>query len=899
MRQTIVVHSRHALRFHREQAARKRLCGLQVLTIEQLSARLAGGFMQPIDQDALKAAIRTASQVELGELDEVKKLPGFQRAAAATLQKAWTAGLDLASLCATASPRVKPRLEALTQLEANVLKVLPLSMQRSADLVARGLTRIEHAKSLFGRIEIHGHTELAPVWRPLLKALVDLIEVIWIAEARHVPTWVPQSNITVIKTPPATPDVAAVSCASPRHEALEAIRWARALIAGGHARPEEIAIAAASPDSWDDHLLALTSMSGIEIHFVHGRKVLTGPEGQTAAALAEVLLRGFSQTRVTRLVSLLRSESLRFQSLPSDWWRALPENAPLLDTTRWRQALSALTPDNFRDGADHGPLLLELVDVLARGLKAADEIGEQLLSGRCLAIWHKALTEGPPEALDVTLSSLRMDDGIAPETSIIWTPASALAAAPRPCAWLLGLTSRSWPRRAGEDPLLPDHIVPAEQLDPLPVHQADRRDFATNLATATRQVVCSRARRDAEGRLSGVSPLYPRDVPERYQQRARIPEHAAGWSDRLFARPAEFAGTPLARSSIACWIDWHTQQQITPHDGLVRANHPVVMRALDRRQSATSLSKLLRDPLGYLWTYGFGWDEPDETEEPLLLEALTFGSLLHAALEGAVTRLEQSRPGGFSTATAAEIVAALDHALVVVADEWGATQPTPPPVIWRRKLAELRDFAFVALTHSEAALPNQRSWAEIPFGGDRRAEAMSEEARKLLPWDPMTPVVIPGTDVHIGGTIDRLDLTSDSTGARVTDYKSGKPPSQKSPPILKQGSELQRCLYAYAVTALVAGRPAVAARLFYPKAGDGGLFDLADPETVLEQLTGHIAETKRLVAAGNTLPGAGAANDYNDLAFALPGGAKESYFEMKAPLIAARLGTLPQLWEMV
>jgi hypothetical protein len=52
------------------------------------------------------------------------------------------------------------------------------------------------------------------------------------------------------------------------------------------------------------------------------------------------------------------------------------------------------------------------------------------------------------------------------------------------------------------------------------------------------------------------------------------------------------------------------------------------------------------------------------------------------------------------------------------------------------------------------------------------------------------------------------------------------------------------------------------------------------------------------VAAGNLLPGPGAANIYNDFAFALPGGAKESYFELKSPLIAARLADLAPLWEM-
>ena len=60
--------------------------------------------------------------------------------------------------------------------------------------------------------------------------------------------------------------------------------------------------------------------------------------------------------------------------------------------------------------------------------------------------------------------------------------------------------------------------------------------------------------------MNGVSPLYPKTPTEIYRQRARIPEQAAGWTDRLFARPAEFEGLPVARSARSCWIDWHTER---------------------------------------------------------------------------------------------------------------------------------------------------------------------------------------------------------------------------------------------------------------------------------------------------------------------------------------------------
>ena len=126
-------------------------------------------------------------------------------------------------------------------------------------------------------------------------------------------------------------------------------------------------------------------------------------------------------------------------------------------------------------------------------------------------------------------------------------------------------------------------------------------------------------------------------------------------------------------SAITCWIDWHTGR-LTPHDGLIRHDHPVVTAALQRQQSATSLVKLLRDPLGYLWRYGFGWNEPSETEDPLLLDALAFGNLLHATLQAAVTRLETSQPGGFASAAPQEIRAALDSALNTVAMRNGSSR---------------------------------------------------------------------------------------------------------------------------------------------------------------------------------------------------------------------------------
>ena len=891
-RKTRVIHSRYGWRSHRTEAALAGEQGLGLLTMEQLAARLAGGFLRPIDPDALKAAVAESVSEPLGELDSIKTLPGFQRAAAASLSKAWRAGLKLDEEAAAAtSETAGTRLDSLARLEREVLSRLPANQLRPRDLAAAAARRAVHARSIFGRIEIHGRTEMSPVWRRLLSLMGRETDVVWVAEARETPDWLHDSGIEVETAPQASPTVRALSCASPRHEVLEALRWARKHLARG-VLPQQIAIIATSPENWDDHLLALGEACNLPLHFIHGRTVLSTAEGQLAAALAEILLRGFSRARVVRLAALLRTQNQRFNTLPGNWWQALPDGAPLLDAARWRRAIADLGgPDS--PAGDCRPLLEEIIGTLARGRKEAEAIGERLLAGRALRIWRKALLEGPAAALDITLTGLRVDDGLEPGASMIWGPASAIAAAPRPFCRLLGLTSRSWPRRASEDSLLPNHVIPADRLDPLPVHEADRRDFETIWRTAGAEVVCSRARRDSEGRLNGISPLYPHHLGESHLAQSREPGHAASASDRLMARPAEFRRLPNAISARETWRDWH-RHRLTAHDGLVRSGHPLLVRALDRCQSASSLVKLLRDPLGYLWTYGFGWRAPEETDEPLTLDALAFGSLLHDILQETVALLEEARAGGFAAASAEKIEQVAERAADHVRARWDDSRPVPPPVVWVRKCKEAEAMARDALTVDEEPLPGQRSWVEVPFGGGPRLEDLDEEVRSRLPWDPGSDVQIPRTNIRISGFIDRLDLTGDRNRARVTDYKSGKP--SRRPPQIRGGSELQRCLYAFAVGRLISPTPQVDTRLLYPRAG-GSLCPLDDPGETLERLADYLVAASVSFAQGNALPGPDARETWYGLAFALPGGSRESYLEVKRPMADRALAGIAPLWE--
>ncbi|RVC60377.1 PD-(D/E)XK nuclease family protein, partial [Mesorhizobium sp. M2A.F.Ca.ET.046.02.1.1] len=317
-------------------------------------------------------------------------------------------------------------------------------------------------------------------------------------------------------------------------------------------------------------------------------------------------------------------------------------------------------------------------------------------------------------SLEMTLETLKQDDGLEAFVSVAWMPASALAASPRRYVRLLGLNSSRWPRGISEDRLLSDHIIPTVDLDPLPIGAADRRDFETILATTECQVVLSRSRRDSDGRLLGRSTLLQGQPNEIYLRRNAIPDHAFSETDRLMAQPDEFRASPQAVAAIACWWNWH-RPQITPHDGLIRADHPVLLAILDRTQSASSLRKLLRNPLSFVWHYGLRWRTPENGADPLVLDALEMGNLVHMTLDQALQILEAG--GGLGAADTSRIAVAVDEAAAEAARLWESERAVPPHIIWRRTLDEARLLSGRALTYDDARLANPRSYSEVPFGG--------------------------------------------------------------------------------------------------------------------------------------------------------------------------------------
>jgi hypothetical protein len=364
---TAVVDGPLAYQMRRAAAARANECGLQILTLPQLAARLAGGVTAPITAERLEPAIREAlDQGGFSEIEGVRHLPGMTRAVAQTLRKAWDAEIDFGRVGGA-----KPgRINDLALIEDRVKAQLPQAILMPRALRDLALTRVQYTCRLIGPVRMEGLCYVAPVWRPLINALCREVTVEWSVPKTTDTAWFP-GVVSAMGTPPSTCEPRRVSCADPHHEAVESLRWARQLITSGVAKPSDIAITAASTNAWDDHFLALTANTGLRLHFSHGIPALATHDGQRCAALADILLHGLSHQRVRRLVLLCAGQDSAADHLPPGWLSALPRGATLPSLENWQRAIAAAKLKEAAFGSVGA--VLPMLAVLAKGPSAATD----------------------------------------------------------------------------------------------------------------------------------------------------------------------------------------------------------------------------------------------------------------------------------------------------------------------------------------------------------------------------------------------------------------------------------------------------------------------------------------------------------------------------------------------
>lgn len=855
-RTTYVVPGRLGGRRVQDELAEQGSLGHQVLSMAGLAGRLVGGFARPVSTSELLAALQVPPVERLTGLRELAGMPGFARAAARTLRAVWDADLDLRERAAAGG-----RWAELAALEQHVEDALEGGALLPHRLVSRARRRVGLAPTLLGPTTLDRVDDLPPLYRGLLTDLAQQVSVTWRGLQPRPPAWLP-AQVAWLAAPALTPRTTQTSCANPEHEALEALRWVHELLSSGR-RPEEVAIGTTEVGPYDESVRSLAKGAGLPVHAAHGTPVLATPVGQLLAALADALARGPSQPHVRRIAAAAREVNTGpLAVLPETWSDEVHQDAGLTSLAHWRGALGPLA----RREPLQAQILERLVADVSLGLPAASKVGERWLRGDALALWRRALNQGPANVLEQSLSRLRVEDGNDPATSVIWGPAGTLVGWPRPYTRLLGLTARAWPRRApDEDALLPQRLRPGIVLRERGVGRQDADNFRALVAATGEELVASWPRRGSDGRKQTKSRLLATLDAERATSRPNAgAHHALSEPDRLAGRPDELEAERRFQRARSVHGSAYTAE-LTASDGVVRPGHPAIEAALARHHSATSLKSLLLHPYGFVARYALGWQRPEPRGEVMALDPAALGSLLHEVLEAAV--------GHLALGDEPALEEAVTRACQEVGAAWEAERPVPPAALWRATLETVADWARWGLTFEEGLDFGQESYAELRFGYTNGADRGGSG-----PWSTRTEVMLPGTDLRLRGVIDRLDLDRVGLRVRVVDYKSGR--QLRDADGLAGGDELQRPIYTAAVRQLLGPEWRVEALLAYPR--HRTTLPLTDPDAALSDL----AEAAELAAAnlreGNAVAGPGLVSPYEDTRLAFPAYGVARYLSQKS-----------------
>ena len=196
------------------------------------------------------------------------------------------------------------------------------------------------------------------------------------------------------------------------------------------------------------------------------------------------------------------------------------------------------------------------------------------------------------------------------------------------------------------------------------------------------------------------------------------------------------------------------------------------------------------------------------------------GDLVHMTLDRRASHLEAA--GGLAPPTSARSPRGRRRRRRGCRD-LGKRTAVPPAVIWRRTLDDARVLSGPSARLWRRALPAPAPIGEVPFGGPSPSRTAARPGTA-------SSVEIPDTGFRIAGYIDRLDISGDGSarsGARLQDG-----PAAQGQHLLNGGKELQRCLYAFAVKALLGEDVTISASLLYPARQID--LRLEDPEAPVE-----------------------------------------------------------------
>ncbi|MBN1884124.1 MAG: PD-(D/E)XK nuclease family protein [Candidatus Krumholzibacteriota bacterium] len=490
------------------------------------------------------------------------------------------------------------------------------------------------------------------------------------------------------------------------------------------------------------------------------------------------------------------------------------------------------------------------------GLGALDATGARADTGRFLGLARETLLgiaddAGPPRGAGVHLLGPGGARGLTFEA-----------------VFLPGLVEGSVPRRARQDPFLPDDdralIARLSGGGVVLSPRGERVDeealiFRLAAKAARRLLVCSRPRfeggtgketlpaallEDLEAAaLAEESAFRVAELPSPWRSPDGVEPLGGGeWAffetiragalaeDDRFARRG-------ARAIEARWGD----RRFTPFDGVFEGGDALaaLSASLDGRGwrfSPTALETYARCPFAYFVSRLLGLEPREEPEETVTISPLQRGTVVHRILAGAYGRFaaEGLLPLAGPTVGRARTIAGAVAAEEL--DRLEEIEPTGIPVFWR---FERERIAAAIDAHVEAEAAAEETAVPVmferSFGLDRN-EAPGIDAGKRR--------------IGLRGRIDRIDLEGDR-GFRVVDYKTGSLASLRNESIAG-GAALQLPLYLVAGAALL-GRDVRNGRAEYRRIGGGGgcvRFSGSTWETEGESIGQTIAVLVEGIAAG-------------------------------------------------
>jgi len=289
-------------------------------------------------------------------------------------------------------------------------------------------------------------------------------------------------------------------------------------------------------------------------------------------------------------------------------------------------------------------------------------------------------------------------------------------------------------------------------------------------------------------------------------QLLRLPTEAAHGRGRYLLT----VNASLARSLRTRAGRW--RRRWTDGDGIVSSATNILEvltqhRPSSRPYSATALQQFAICPYRFLLSAIHRIQPREESAAIERMDALTRGSLFHAAQFRLLSELRTLGLLPVNSENLSSVVSVADRALDDVAETYQEELAPAIPRIWEQEIEDIRWdlrgwLRAVAQTPHDVDGPWLPKWFELSFG--------LLEVAERDPASGIEAVELPG-GIRVRGAIDMVEERAGTI--RITDHKTGRP--LKEPPGLTgRGEIIQPILYAQAAEVML-GKPAVSGSLFF------------------------------------------------------------------------------------